>query len=69
MINIDLVENKEADFNALVSGSGPLAEQGKSVDASLTSYLASEQVSGIFCVAGGWAGGNAGSKGTFIAKG
>lgn len=63
MINVDLVENKDADFNALATGTGSLADQEKSINESITSVLGAEKVCGIFCVAGGWAGGNAASKG------
>lgn len=66
MINIDLVENKDADYNTLTKASGSLAEQGQSINESIASFLGTEKLYGIFCVAGGWAGGNAGSKGTFI---
>lgn len=63
VINVDLVENKDADFNALTSGTGSLAEQEKIINESITSVLGAEKLCAIFCVAGGWAGGNAGSKG------
>lgn len=63
MINIDLVENKEADFNTVATGSGSLSEQGRTINESLSAFLGSEKLDAIFCVAGGWAGGNAGSKG------
>lgn len=62
MINIDLVENKQADYNALTTNTG-LTEQGKTIQEALSSYLVNDKVKGIFCVAGGWAGGNAKSKG------
>jgi dihydropteridine reductase len=63
VINIDLVENKEADFNTVATGSGSLSEQGHAINESLSTFLGSEKLCAIFCVAGGWAGGNAGSKG------
>lgn len=62
VINVDLVENKDADFNALATGTGSLADQEKSINESITSVLGAEKLCGIFCVAGGWAGGNAASK-------
>ncbi|EIE86042.1 hypothetical protein G6F46_011410 [Rhizopus delemar] len=55
VINVDLVENKEADFNTLTSISGSLKEQGQSLQESISKVLGGEKLSGIFCVAGGWA--------------
>lgn len=63
MINVDLVENKEADYNTLTTGKESLAEQGEAISASVASVLGSDKLHGIFCVAGGWAGGNSGSEG------
>jgi dihydropteridine reductase len=63
VINIDLVENKDADFNTLTNASGSLSEQGQSIIESVSSVLGAEKLCGIFCVAGGWAGGNSRSKG------
>jgi dihydropteridine reductase len=68
VINIDLVENKEADFNTVATGSGSLTEQGHAINESLSAFLGSDKLCAIFCVAGGWAGGNAGSKGKNIVK-
>ncbi|CAO3594796.1 unnamed protein product [Absidia cylindrospora] len=62
VINIDLVENKEADMNSLTNVNHTLAEQGQQVRQSLDSILGGTKLAGIFCVAGGWAGGNAASK-------
>lgn len=69
MINVDLVENKEADFNTLTSISGSLKEQGQSLQESISKVLGGEKLSGIFCVAGGWAGGNAKNKGRLHEQG
>jgi dihydropteridine reductase len=63
VINVDLVENKEADYNTITSGKESLSQQGESINESIASVLGAEKLCGIFCVAGGWAGGNAGSKG------
>ncbi|KAK4514794.1 Hsp90 cochaperone [Mucor velutinosus] len=62
VISVDLVENQDADFNTLATGSGSLSEQGQSISESIASVLGSEKLCGVFCVAGGWAGGNAASK-------
>ncbi|CAO3615973.1 unnamed protein product [Cunninghamella blakesleeana] len=63
VINIDLVENKEADSNTITNVNHTLEEQGNQVKQSLESLLNGDKLSAIFCVAGGWAGGNASSKG------
>ncbi|KAI9269860.1 hypothetical protein BY458DRAFT_533706 [Sporodiniella umbellata] len=62
VISIDLNENQEADYNALASGNGSLKEQGLSLQQSVADVLKDEKLSAVFCVAGGWAGGNAKSK-------
>ncbi|CEP18963.1 hypothetical protein [Parasitella parasitica] len=62
VISVDFNENKEANHNILATSSGSLAEQGESINASLASVLKSEKLRGIFCVAGGWAGGNAANQ-------
>lgn len=69
MINVDLAENTEADFNTLTSTTGSLKEQGESIQNAISQVLGGEKLSAIFCVAGGWAGGNAHSKGTRPSKG
>ncbi|KAI8333967.1 hypothetical protein BC941DRAFT_357049 [Chlamydoabsidia padenii] len=55
IINIDLVENKEADVNSLTNVNHTLAEQGQQIKQSLDSILGGNKLAGIFCVAGGWA--------------
>ncbi|CEG78437.1 hypothetical protein RMATCC62417_13045 [Rhizopus microsporus] len=62
VINVDLVENTEADFNTLTSTTGSLKEQGESIQNAISQVLGGEKLSAIFCVAGGWAGGNAHNK-------
>lgn len=60
--SIDLAPNEEADANVVV---GPMAtwnEQEKEVSSRVEEILGSDKVDAIFCVAGGWAGGNAASK-------
>jgi dihydropteridine reductase len=68
VINVDLVENTEADFNTLTSTTGSLKEQGESIQNAISQVLGGEKLSAIFCVAGGWAGGNAHNKGTRLQK-
>ncbi|RCI03565.1 hypothetical protein CU098_005878 [Rhizopus stolonifer] len=62
VINVDLIENTEADYNTLTNASASLSEQGESISHSLSQVLGSDKLCGIFCVAGGWAGGNAANK-------
>ncbi|CAO3697190.1 unnamed protein product [Rhizopus stolonifer] len=62
VINVDLNENKEADFNTLASSTGSLKDQGLALQESLSNILDNQKLSAIFCVAGGWAGGNAKNK-------
>ncbi|ORX52061.1 NAD(P)-binding protein [Hesseltinella vesiculosa] len=62
IINIDLVENTEANSNALVNIDQSLEQQGQGLDQSLTDILKGDKLDALLCVAGGWAGGNAASK-------
>ncbi|KAI7907904.1 uncharacterized protein BX663DRAFT_492352 [Cokeromyces recurvatus] len=63
VINVDLVENQDADFNTLTTGFGSLHEQGEMINESILKVLDSEEkLCGILCVAGGWAGGNSASE-------
>lgn len=56
---IDLTENTEADFNLIVNKEESFQDQEKSILSRLDSTLSGSKLDGIFCVAGGWAGGNA----------
>ncbi|KAI8979282.1 hypothetical protein BDF20DRAFT_868649 [Mycotypha africana] len=64
VINVDFFENKEADFNALAKEGQTLVQQGQAIDEAVSAALggAANKLCAIFCVAGGWAGGNAGSE-------
>jgi len=57
--NIDLSVNEAADGNVLVKADTGLPEQEGDVTKSLTELLGDNKLDAIFCVAGGWAGGNA----------
>ncbi|CAD6199641.1 unnamed protein product [Caenorhabditis auriculariae] len=61
VLNIDLSTNDHADGNILVSGDS-WTEQEKTITAEAEKHLSAASVDGIFCVAGGWAGGSASSK-------
>ena len=63
VINVDLIENEEADFNTAPNTSVSLAEQGQQLSESVGQWLGTDKLSAILCVAGGWAGGHAGSQG------
>jgi len=58
--SIDLVENPEADANVVVKGS-TLEEQAANVNTEIAK-IADEKFDALFCVAGGWAGGDAANK-------
>ena len=61
--SIDFKINEEADGNVLVKAVSAIIEQEREVFEQLLLILGKEKVDAIFCVAGGWAGGNAASKG------
>lgn len=62
VISVDLFANEEANSNIILSVGDAWQEQANKVSADLTKILAAEKLSGIICVAGGWAGGNAASS-------
>ncbi|KAG5896463.1 hypothetical protein JTB14_002604 [Gonioctena quinquepunctata] len=57
--SIDLAENPEADVNIVVNKEENFQQQESSILSSVSSALDGSKLDGIFCVAGGWAGGNA----------
>lgn len=58
---IDLAENDEADANVIVPRDGSWVEQEDDVLSKIGAALNGEKLNAIICVAGGWAGGNAGN--------
>lgn len=62
--SVDLVENPEADANVVVKGS-TLEEQASHVNQAMKEVTGDDKLDALFCVAGGWAGGNA-SNASFI---
>lgn len=60
-----MIQNEAANANILISNSDSLVAQEDEVIEGLTNVLASEKLDAIICVAGGWAGGSAASKGIF----
>ncbi|CAK9253476.1 unnamed protein product, partial [Sphagnum jensenii] len=61
VVSVDMRESKEASVNILVDVSQSLEEQAKSIEQSLSKELTDNKLNAILNVAGGWAGGNAGS--------
>ncbi|GMT15049.1 hypothetical protein PFISCL1PPCAC_6346, partial [Pristionchus fissidentatus] len=61
VISIDVHSNEDSDISILVDVNSSWTEQEKSIMDSLSSK-GIEEVEGVFCVAGGWAGGNASSS-------
>eukprot|EP01134_Creolimax_fragrantissima_P002833 CFRG2833T1 len=59
VISVDLVANDECDDNVTVDTSLDLQPQGYAVEEGVRAVLKDAKLSAIFCVAGGWAGGNA----------
>ncbi|CAH8487689.1 unnamed protein product [Schistosoma turkestanicum] len=57
--SVDFQENSDADENIVVGVSENSSTQEKAVKTNLETLLNGQKVDGIFCVAGGWVGGNA----------
>ena len=64
MCSIDLKANEVADINIVVTELDDCEKQNEQVQSRLTEVLNGEKLDAIFCVAGGWSGGNASSKST-----
>ncbi|KAJ2013133.1 hypothetical protein GGI06_003916, partial [Coemansia sp. S85] len=64
VINIDLSSNASADHSiAVPSNFETLSEQSTYISDKVSGILNNNKVDAIVCVAGGWQGGNAASKG------
>jgi dihydropteridine reductase len=61
---VDLVSNDNADANVVVGPTDSWTEQSEKVTSLVAEAVGEHKLDAIFCVAGGWAGGNAGSEGT-----
>ncbi|XP_012941403.1 dihydropteridine reductase [Aplysia californica] len=57
--SIDLAVNEQADANVIVKPEMSLPEQEADINSKVGGLLGENKVEAIFCVAGGWAGGNA----------
>ncbi|XP_066158993.1 dihydropteridine reductase [Euwallacea fornicatus] len=62
VVSVDLTENPEADVNVAVNTTESPVEQEFSISKAVGDALNRQQLDGIFCVAGGWAGGNASTE-------
>ncbi|CAK8688956.1 dihydropteridine reductase-like [Clavelina lepadiformis] len=60
--SIDLMPNDSADQNVVIKNTASWPEQHKEVADGMASVLGEKKIDALFCVAGGWAGGNASSK-------
>ncbi|VDQ06696.1 unnamed protein product [Trichobilharzia regenti] len=61
--SVDFRENSEADANILISDCDTCSAQEKLMKSDLNRVLNDQKLDGIFCVAGGWVGGNAAHRG------
>ncbi|CAG9767142.1 unnamed protein product [Ceutorhynchus assimilis] len=57
--SVDLAENNDADVSVSLKTGDSFEQQETSLLEALKGHLKDEKLDGIFCVAGGWAGGNA----------
>ena len=55
--------NEQADANIVVKPSESWLNQEEEVLKGVDTVMGGEKLDAVLCVAGGWAGGNAGSKG------
>jgi len=65
VISVDLVANEKANFNVVIDRNNlnDWNQQHEEIINKVAKHLeGGKKLDGIFCVAGGWAGGNAGSK-------
>ncbi|KAA0184507.1 Dihydropteridine reductase [Fasciolopsis buskii] len=65
---VDFKENPNADLSIVIPDSGTSIEQHSVIHKKLIENLAEYKLDAIICVAGGWAGGNASSKGKILFK-
>ncbi|XP_033757703.1 dihydropteridine reductase-like [Pecten maximus] len=60
--SIDLTPNEQADANILVNTKDSWTDQETQILGEMDRLLEGNKLDGVFCVAGGWAGGNAAAK-------
>ncbi|KNC76897.1 hypothetical protein SARC_10628 [Sphaeroforma arctica JP610] len=59
VVSVDIMPNEDCKDNVLVDPSMDLQPQGYDIEKKVGQVLGEEKLSAIYCVAGGWAGGNA----------
>eukprot|EP00912_Choanoflagellata_sp_UC4_P001054 UC4_evm3s649 len=62
VISIDIRPNEVADTNIVLNLESTWQEQASHISTVLENNIGDGKIKGIFCVAGGWAGGNAASS-------
>lgn len=62
-MSVDLFPNEDANANIIITKTDVWTEQETEVGGKIEEALKEEKLDAILCVAGGWAGGNAASKG------
>ncbi|XP_062509679.1 dihydropteridine reductase-like [Corticium candelabrum] len=60
--SIDLIPNEDAHSNIVITKTDSWTEQEQEVLKAVEGSLGDEKVDAVYCVAGGWAGGNAASS-------
>ena len=61
-----MVANEEASANIIIDPADTWVDQGKAVADKVAEVLEGNKLDAVLCVAGGWAGGNAASKGIAV---
>eukprot|EP00795_Rhopilema_esculentum_P012553 gene12553-3246_t len=62
VLSVDLAPNEDADANVVVTELVDWVKQSEMVHQRVDELMAGNKLDALFCVAGGWAGGNAKSK-------
>ena len=63
VVSIDMKSSESADANVVLNLDDSWADQKHSVSECVHAALGDDKLDAVICVAGGWAGGNAASKG------
>eukprot|EP01135_Chromosphaera_perkinsii_P001936 Nk52_evm3s213 gene=Nk52_evmTU3s213 len=61
VLSIDVKQNEQASMNVVVDPSLPFSEQAQQIERGVIDKIKKDKLDAIYCVAGGWAGGNASS--------
>mmetsp|Transcript_31869 Transcript_31869/g.83506 ORF Transcript_31869/g.83506 Transcript_31869/m.83506 type:complete len:243 (+) Transcript_31869:31-759(+) len=63
VISVDFVANEDAECNVVLTAALAWNDQSRKVMDAVDSFLNADKIRAVICVAGGWAGGNAGGDG------